>query len=630
MIFVTHQLPVNVPGEPVLDRAAVWDGLVLKANNALPFVPSMTYCEVTGRHSETVFDRDIDFRGQRFTERITLEAPHRVVFTRTAGPVLGTIANEIEDTADGLALRFSFALVVTGVPGGSAAEQDYADSMTADYLKAVGATLAAMRRLAVTSAADPNVVAALIDEPLRAKITAQLAGAFSGDIISPQDEAYGEARLVWNAMIDRRPGLILRCTSTADVVAAVNVAREHGLPPAVRCGGHSVAGKATSEGGLVIDLGGLREVTVDAERKLVHAGGGCLLGTVDAATAPHGLIVPAGIMSETGVAGLALGGGIGWFSRKHGLTCDQFVALEVVLASGEVVEASAQEHPELFWALKGGGGNFGIVTRFTFRAHEFGPLMRIGVSLYDEDHAVDALRDYAALVPTLPRSVGWHAALKHDMPPQPFVPPELVGRRVVMLFSMWLDDAEDPEGAAMIDRLCDVGEPILKASTVVPFAGVVQHLIDEEFADGHRYYTKEAHVAELASEAIDKLVDFWSDMPMEGEVEIIGLGGAIGDVAEDDAAFANRGYLLWLNFAMRWDDADRDEEYIEQTRQIVADLKPWTGQGIYVNMLNFDEMDRVVEAFGGPEKYARLGLIKAQYDPANLFRINYNIPPATA
>jgi FAD/FMN-containing dehydrogenase len=481
--------------------------------------------------------------------------------------------------------------------------------------------------MSVTSAADPIAVTPIIDEPLRAKITAALAGTFGGDIIGPDDEAYARARLVWNAMIDRRPGLILRCASTADVVAAVNVAREHGLPPAVRCGGHSVAGKATSEGGLVIDLGGLREVTVDAERKLVHAGGGCLLGTVDAATAPHGLIVPAGIMSETGVAGLALGGGIGWFSRKHGLTCDQFVALEVVLASGEVVEASAAQHPELFWALKGGGGNFGIVTRFTFRAQDFGPLMRIGVSLYDEEHAGAALRDYAALVPTLPRSVGWHAALKHDMPPQPFVPPELVGRRVVMLFSMWLDDAEDPEGAAMIDRLCDVGEPILKASTVVPFAGVVQHLIDEEFADGHRYYTKEAHVAELGSEAIDKLVDFWSDMPMEGEVEIIGLGGAIGDVAEDDAAFANRGYLLWLNFAMRWDDPARDEEYIDRTRRIVADLKPWTGQGIYVNMLNFDEMDRVVEAFGGPEKYARLARIKAQYDPANLFRINYNIPP---
>src|SRR6202030_1820554 len=208
--------------------------------------------------------------------------------------------------------------------------------------------------------------------------------------------------------------------------------------------------------------GGLRGVPAAAERKLVHVGGGCRLGDVDAATAPPRLIVPAGIMSETGVGGLALGGGIGWFSRKHGLTCDNFVSLELVLASGEVIEVAADSHPELFWALRGGGGNFGIVTRFTFAAHDFGPMMRIGVSLYDEEHAAQALREYAALVPTLPRPVGWHAALKHDMPALPFVPPEIVGKRVVMLFSMWLDDAEDPAGEEMIDRLCDVGESLVK------------------------------------------------------------------------------------------------------------------------------------------------------------------------
>ena len=226
-----------------------------------------------------------------------------------------------------------------------------------------------------------SAVSSRIDEQLRLRVTEDLSGIFKGDIIGPDHADYEQARLVWNAMIDRRPGLILRCTSTQDVVAAVTVAREHGLPPAVRCGGHNVAGKAMSDGGLTIDLSGLREVTVDPERKLVHAGGGCLLGNVDAATASHGLIVPAGIMSETGVAGLALGGGIGWFSRKYGLTCDNFVSLEVVLASGEVIEVSNSNHPDLFWALRGGGGNFGIVTRFTFRAYDFGPMMRIGSRL---------------------------------------------------------------------------------------------------------------------------------------------------------------------------------------------------------------------------------------------------------
>jgi FAD/FMN-containing dehydrogenase len=383
-----------------------------------------------------------------------------------------------------------------------------------------------------------------------------------------------------------------------------------------------------SDGGLTIDLSGLREVTVDPAARLVHAGGGCRLGDVDAATAPHRLIVPAGIMSETGVAGLALGGGIGWFSRKHGLTCDNFVSLELVLATGEVIEVSAGEHPELFWALRGGGGNFGIVTRFTFRAYDFGPMMRIGVSVYEPEQAAAALREYARVVPTLPRTVGWHAALKHDMPALPFVPPEYVGKRLLMLVSMWLDDAEDPAGAETIGRLTETGEPCIKASTALPFAAGVQRLIDIEFEDGHRYYTKEAHVADLADEAVDALVAFWQDMPMEGEVEIIGLGGAIGDVAEADTAFSNRGYLLWLNFAMRWDDPADDEDYIARTRQAVAGLAPWTGRGVYVNMLNFDEQDRVIEALGGPEKYGGLARLKARYDPANLFRMNANIAPA--
>ena len=430
-------------------------------------------------------------------------------------------------------------------------------------------------------------------------------------------------------MIDRRPGLILRCTSTQDVVAAVNVAREHGLPPSVRCGGHNVAGKAMSDGGLTIDLSGLREVTVDPERKLVHAGGGCLLGNVDAATAPHGLIVPAGIMSETGVAGLALGGGIGWFSRKHGLTCDNFVSLEVVLASGAGDRGLGR---------LASGAVLGAARRRRQLRHRH-PLHLPGLRLRPDDaHRGLGLRAGAGgrraarlrdVVPTLPRTVGWHAALKHDMPALPFVPPEYVGRRLLMLVSMWLDDAEDPEGAEMIGRLTEVGEPCIKATTVLPFAAGVQRLIDTEFEDGHRYYTKEAHVADLADDAIDALVGFWQDMPMEGEVEIIGLGGAIGDVAEADTAFSNRGYLLWLNFAMRWDDPADDPDYIGRTRMIVAALAPWIGRGVYVNMLNFDEQDRVVEALGGAEKYAELARLKAQYDPQNLFRMNYNVPPAS-
>jgi FAD/FMN-containing dehydrogenase len=467
----------------------------------------------------------------------------------------------------------------------------------------------------------------MIDDAVRVALIGELAPAFSGELVGPDSADYDDARTVWNAMVDKRPGLIARCTCLDDVVAVVKAAGRHGLQPSVRCGGHNVSGKALSEGGLTIDLGGMREVVVDPDAKLVHVAGGCRLGDVDAATSGHSLVVPAGIMSETGVAGLALGGGIGWFSRKHGLTCDQFVSLEVVLASGEVVTASATENAELFWAFKGGGGNFGIVTKFTFQAYDFGPMMRIGVSIYKPEDAVVALRGYAEIYPTLGRNVGWHAALKREMPALPFVPPELVGERLVMLISMWLEDAQDPAGAELIDRLGQVGNPCVTASTVLPFAAGVQRIIDQEFADGHRYYTKEAHVGQLSEEAIDVLYDFWKDMPMGGEVEIIGLGGAIGDFAEDAAAFSNRGSSMWLNFAMSWDEAELDADYIARTREAVNRLKPWVAKGVYVNMLNFDEQDRVVEAYGA-EKYAKLARIKAQYDPENFFRVNANIVPA--
>jgi len=480
----------------------------------------------------------------------------------------------------------------------------------------------------MTSTTTAAATDGVIDTATRRKIVDSLHGRFAGTITGPDSPDYEQARTVWNAMVDKHPGMILTCTSTADVATAVSAAREFGLAPSVRCGGHNVAGKALSEGGLTIDLGGLRQVTVDAENHLAHVGGGCRLGDVDAATGPLGMIVPAGIMSETGVAGLALGGGIGWFSRKHGLTCDNFVELEVVLASGEVVTTSPTQHPELFWALRGGGGNFGIVTRFTFRAYDFGPLMRIGVSLYHPDDATQALREYSAIYPTLGRNVGFHAALKHDMPALPFVPPDLVGARMLMLISMWLDDAQDPAGEELIGRLGAIGNPAVTASTILPFGAGVQHLIDEEFCDGHRYYTKEAHLQSLPDEAIDILVEFFRDMPMGGEVEILGLGGAIDDVPEDGAAFSNRQYSMWLNFAMAWDDASLDADYIAQIRACAASLQPWTGKGVYVNMLNADEdvPGRVVEAYG-EDKYARLSRIKARYDPENLFRVNYNITP---
>ncbi|OJU80374.1 MAG: hypothetical protein BGO11_10785 [Solirubrobacterales bacterium 70-9] len=461
-------------------------------------------------------------------------------------------------------------------------------------------------------------------------------GGFRGELLGAGDEGYDGARSIWNAMVDKRPGLIARAADRDDVVAVVNAARECGTPLAVRAGGHGIIGSAIAdEDGVTLDLTLMRGVEVDVETKIVHVQGGCKLGDVDAATAEHGLAVPAGIVSDTGVPGLALGGGIGWLSRKHGLTCDNFVSLEVVTADGEVLEVHEGSHPDLFWALRGGGGNFGVVTRFSFQGYDFGPTMRFGAALYHEEEARAALREYAAIYPSLPNVVGWHVAMKRAMPGLPFVPDELVGTPMVMLFCMWLDDPESQEGVEMVERLLAVGDPAVTGSAVIPFGLGMQRFLDAEFPDGLRNYTKEAHLKELSEGAIDALVDFWAEglgagTTIEGELAIYGLGGVAREVGEMESAFSNRDSLWWINWANHWHDAVDDDTNMDIIRASYKRLEPWVGKGVYVNMLNVDELDRVVEAYGGPEKYARLGLVKAKYDPTNLFRMNHNIKPTAA
>ena len=416
--------------------------------------------------------------------------------------------------------------------------------------------------------------------------------------------------------------MIARCANTADVAASVKLAQKHDLQVSVRCGGHGVTGKALVDGGLTIDLTRMRAVDVDTSRSVANVQGGCLLGDVDAATAPYGRIVPAGIVSETGVGGLALGGGIGWFSRKHALTCDNFVSLELVTASGEVLRASEKEHPDLFWALHGGGGNFGAVTEFEMRTHRFGPEMRIGVALHHPEDAVTALAEYAQIYPELADHVGWHAALKQSMPGLPFVPEPLRGKRLLLMIVMYLDDASSDDGVQLVERLIGVGRPAAKAMSVMPFGGRVQKLLDPEFPNGNRYYTKEAHINELPEEAQQILVSRWLDMRMSGEIEIIGLGGAMARVSDGATAFANRQNNWWLNFALHWDHAEDDRANLAQIRAAHDALQPWLSRGIYANMLNFDEQDRLIDAYGGQERYDRLARVKAEYDPDNFFRSN--------
>jgi FAD/FMN-containing dehydrogenase len=473
------------------------------------------------------------------------------------------------------------------------------------------------------------VAESVIDQRSASALAKELGRSFSGEVLTAGHPAYADARTIWNAMVDKKPAVIARCATTEDVVASVKLARQHGLQVSVRCGGHGVTGKALSDGGLTIDLTRMRRVNVKAENQVVNVQGGCLLGDVDAATAEHGLIVPAGIVSETGVGGLALGGGIGWFSRKHGLTCDNFRSLTLVSAAGEVIRASATEHPDLFWALHGGGGNFGAVTEFELEAHRFGPEMRIGVALHQPEDAVAALAEYAEIYPELPDHVGWHAALKQSMPGLPFVPEPLRGKRLLLMIVMYLDDAKSDDGIQLVERLIGVGKPAAKAMTVMPFGARVQKLLDPEFPNGNRYYTKEAHINALPEEALEILVQRWGEMNMSGEIEIIGLGGAMARVSPDATAFPNRHHNWWLNFALHWDDAALDASNVAQIRAAHEALKPWLGRGVYANMLNFDEADRLIDAYGGQERYARLRKVKATYDPDNFFSSNNaNIAPA--
>ncbi|MFF6824797.1 FAD-binding protein [Streptomyces longwoodensis] len=467
----------------------------------------------------------------------------------------------------------------------------------------------------------------VLDETMRNSLLEELRPQFRENLFLPGDVRFEERCSVWNAMVNKRPGLIAYCTSSADVVTAVKAVRRHDALFSVRGGGHSVSGSALCDGGLTIDLGGMREVRVDPARRTVEADGGCLLADVDRATAPHGLVVPSGTVSETGLGGLALGGGFGWLSRAFGLTCDNFRHLDVVLANGTAVRASSTSHPDLFWALQGGGGNFGVVTSFGFRAHAFGPKVLVGAALYRPQDAQAALRAYAQRLPEVPRTIGWHVSMKHRMPPYPFVPRELVGERMMVLMAMWLGEADSAEGMRELERLTRTGNPCIHTTAVLPFAEGVQKMLDDEFRSGHRCYTKELHLGGLRDEAIDALVRFWTRMEMDGEIALVHVGGAVDELAEGASAFSNRGSPLWMVLDTHWSDGSQDAEYIEQLHQVADTVAATTETKAYSNLLNADEADRVVEAFGGRANYEALGRVKARYDPANVFRSNWNIPP---
>lgn len=447
---------------------------------------------------------------------------------------------------------------------------------------------------------------------------------FSGELIRPGDAAYDQARKIWNGMIDRYPALIARCQSVADVQAAVNFAREQDLLIAVRGGGHNVAGYAVCEGGIVIDLSAMRGVRVDPVARVARVEGGATWGDVDAATQAFGLAAPGGVVSATGVAGLTLGGGLGWLRRKYGLACDNLIAAEVVTADGEVVYTSHGQNPELLWGLRGGGGNFGIVTAFIYRLHPVGPEVAFTLVFYPLYKAKRVLRFHEQFLSREPGNISTIAVLGR-VPQAEAFPAEIHGAPFVGLLGMYAGEAA--EGMKVMQPLRELGQALVDLSSPMPYTEA-QQIYDADYPDGHRYYWKSTHVAALSDEAIELLVKHAELAPSDhSTIDIWFNGGAMGQARATDSAYGRRDIPYLVNPEANWEHPQDDTANIAWARACLADLERFSAGGMYLNFPGFlEEGEAMIRASYG-QNYARLVALKQQYDPHNLFRRNQNIRP---
>lgn len=454
--------------------------------------------------------------------------------------------------------------------------------------------------------------------------TELLAAGFSGNLLRPGDATYDEARQVYNAMFDRHPALIIQCRNTEDVVAAVNFARGTGLEVAVRAGGHSIAGFSVCEGGIVIDLSLMKHIDVDPDRRIARAQPGVLLGELDAATQQHGLATPLGFISVTGVAGLTLNGGIGWLARKYGLSCDNLVAAEVVLADGSVVRTSDTQNHDLMWGLRGGGGNFGIVTSFEYRLHEMADVF-FEMRFYPAGAFSDVLRVLGAHGPALSDDVV-AGAVAMTVPQSEMFPEELHGQFVTALLLGYLGSDEDAakQAFAPFDA---TPEPLLAMGMTVPFT-VAQTMQDDDMPSGRQNYWKAGNLRELTEDAIEVLATHAPTvLSPHGQVMVLLLGGAMGRVGETDTAYCGRDAVFNCSIDNIWEDPAENEAQIAWSRAFYDALTPHLAGGVYLNWASEESADRVRQAYG--PNYERLVALKDQYDPTNFFRMNQNIKPSS-
>ena len=455
-----------------------------------------------------------------------------------------------------------------------------------------------------------------------AKIEALKKG-FGGNVILPGDKEYDEARQIWNGMIDKRPAVIARCSSTEDVVRALSFGRDNGIRLAVRGAGHHIAGNSLCDDGLVIDLSEMVAVKVDPSAKRATAQAGAKLADFDAATQAHGLATPLGINSTTGIAGLTLGGGFGWLSRKYGMTVDNLESAEVVTAKGDVIRASNKEKPDLFWALRGGSGNFGVVTRFEYRLHAVGPDLLSGLIVYPFAEAKSVLQQYRDFVAQAPPEVSVWTVLR-QAPPLPFLPAEVHGKEVVVLALLYVGDPSKGESA--IAPLRKFGSPVGEHVGVQPYTAW-QQAFDPLLTPGARNYWKSHNFTKIEDGLIDVVMKYVKTLPSpECEIFFGSIGCATTQPASDAMAYAHRDAEYVMNVHGRWQSAADDARCIGWSREYFEASAPFASSGAYVNFLTEDEEDRVHSAYGA--NHDRLARVKKEYDPDNLFRVNMNIKPA--
>ncbi len=466
----------------------------------------------------------------------------------------------------------------------------------------------AIRPASAPAAARPSQT---LTEPMIQEFPSRLRGP----LLRPGDPGYDEARMVWNAMVDKRPALIARCADAGDVVSAVRFGREHDLPTSIRGGGHNVAGLAVSNGGLMIDCAPMKGIRVDPAKGTARAEPGVIWGEFDAATQAHGLATVGGVVSTTGIAGLTLGGGQGWLTGKHGLSLDNLLAAEVVTADGELVRASAEEHPDLFWTLRGAGANFGVVTAFEYRLHPVGPTVLGGMVIHPLARAREVLRFYRAFAANQPVELTTYAAL--------LTAPN--GNPVIAMVCCYAGPVEVGETA--VAPLRRFGPPVADLIGPMPYV-TVQGLIGEGFPPGRLNYWKSTLLREIPDQVIEAVADYAEQVPSpHTAIAIADTHGAYGRVAPDATAYAHRDLPFDLVILASWTDPVDTERNIGWTRGLYEAIRPYAPAGVYVNDLDGDErQDRVRDAYG--TNYARLAELKRVWDPTNFFRANHNIQPA--